>query len=312
MYSFIKKVFEEVKDIAIPLYKILIPFVFIIKILEISGIIEIVSKLLEPLMSIIGLTPELGLIFVTAFLINIYASLVLFVNLIPNIDVTVAQITILATMMLICHNLPIESTISSAAGVNFFYTIILRLSSAFLIGFILKFIYFNFNFLNYPFKTYFTIQAPPNTLLLWFLDQFKTLAYIFLIVVIMATVLEFLKLIGIEKIFEKLFVPPLKLFGIEKEAMNIIIVGITIGLQFGGGILIKEVKKGVIDKRSAFLSISMLNLLHALIEDTILMALVGGHISGILFARIIFSLTICFVIFKIYNFFESNSKTSTR
>jgi hypothetical protein len=36
------------------------------------------------------------------------------------------------------------------------------------------------------------------------------------------------------------------------------------------------------------------------IEDTILMALIGGHISGILFARIIFSLIVSYLIFMIY------------
>jgi len=310
MNKFVKKLFEEIKGITIPLYKILIPFVFIIKLLEISGVIELTAKAIEPIMNLIGLTPELGLVFVTAFLVNIYASLVLFVNLLPGIDVTVAQITILTTMMLIAHNLPIESTISRAAGVNFFYTIILRLISAFILGFILKTIYFNFNLLNTSFTTFFSINPPPQDIILWFWDQFLNLVYIFLIVVTVTTLLEILRLVGIEKLFEKIFVPPLKLFGIEKEAMNIILVGMTIGLQFGGGILIREVKKGVIDKKSAFLSISMLNLMHALIEDTILMALVGGHISGIFFARIIFSLLMCFLILKAYNFF--NLKTDTQ
>ena len=53
--------------------------------------------------------------------------------------------------------------------------------------------------------------------------------------------------------------------------MNIIIVGMTIGLQFGGGILIKEVNSAKIDKQSVFLSILMINLIHAIIEDTLLM-----------------------------------------
>jgi len=108
----------------------------------------------------------------------------------------------------------------------------------------------------------------------------------------MVIILEILKRVGIEKIFEIIFIPPLKLFGIQKEAMNIIIVGMTIGIQYGGGMLIKDVKSGKIDKQSVFLSVSLLNLLHAIIEDTILMALIGGHISGILFARIIFSLIV--------------------
>ena len=116
----------------------------------------------------------------------------------------------------------------------------------------------------------------------------------------MVIILEVLKKVGIERLFEIIFVPPLKLFGIQKEAMNIIIVGMTIGIQYGGGILIKDVKSGKIDKQSVFLAVSLLNLLHAIIEDTILMALIGGHISGILFARIIFSLVLSYLIFMIY------------
>ena len=294
------KIATDIKEICIPLYKILIPFVFIIKILEISGAIEFTAKILEPLMSFVGLTPELGLVFVTAFLINIYAALVLFVNILPGIDVSVAEITILTTMILVAHNLPIECTICKAAGISVIYTASLRLISAFVLGFILKLIYFNFGFLTETFQTFFTVKPPPENNLYWFLDQFTTLVYIFFLVCLMATVLEILKIIGVEKLFEKVFMPPLRLFGIQKEAMNIIIVGMFIGIQFGGGMLIKEVKKGTIDKQSIFLSVSLLNLLHAMIEDTILMALVGGHISGILIARVIFSLVLSYLIFMIY------------
>ena len=294
------KIATDIKEICIPLYKILIPFVFIIKVLEISGAIEFTAKILEPLMSFVGLTPELGLVFVTAFLINIYAALVLFVNILPGIDVSVAEITILTTMILVAHNLPIECTICKAAGISVIYTTSLRLISAFVLGFILKLIYFNFGFLTETFQTFFTVKPPPENNWYWFLDQFTTLVYIFFLVCLMATVLEILKIIGVEKLFEKVFMPPLRLFGIQKEAMNIIIVGMFIGIQFGGGMLIKEVKKGTIDKQSIFLSVSLLNLLHAMIEDTILMALVGGHISGILIARVIFSLITCYIIFLFY------------
>jgi len=294
------KIATDIKEICIPLYKILIPFVFIIKVLEISGAIEFTAKILEPLMSFVGLTPELGLVFVTAFLINVYAALVLFVNILPGIDVSVAEITILTTMILVAHNLPIECTICKAAGISVIYTASLRLISAFVLGFILKLIYFNFGFLTDTFQTFFTVKPPPENNWYWFLDQFTTLVYIFFLVCLMATVLEILKIIGVEKLFEKVFMPPLRLFGIQKEAMNIIIVGMFIGIQFGGGMLIKEVKKGTIDKQSIFLSVSLLNLLHAMIEDTILMALVGGHISGILIARVIFSLVLSYLIFMIY------------
>ena len=82
MKKTILKISLDIKDICIPLYKILIPFVFIVKLLEISGIIELLAQLIEPLMSMVGLTPELGLVLVTAILINMYAAIVLFINLI--------------------------------------------------------------------------------------------------------------------------------------------------------------------------------------------------------------------------------------
>ena len=43
MIKFFKDSFSEIKDICIPLYKILIPFIFIIKILEEIGIVKIIK-----------------------------------------------------------------------------------------------------------------------------------------------------------------------------------------------------------------------------------------------------------------------------
>ena len=79
-----------------------------------------------------------------------YAAIVLFINLIPVLDVNVAQVTILTTMILVCHNIPIESAVCKAAGISFTYTALL---TAFLLGFILKLIYFNFELLMEPFDT---------------------------------------------------------------------------------------------------------------------------------------------------------------
>ena len=45
MNKFFKNSLLEIKDICIPLYKILIPFIFIIKILEVIGIVKIISKI---------------------------------------------------------------------------------------------------------------------------------------------------------------------------------------------------------------------------------------------------------------------------
>ena len=307
---FFKNLAREIKDVTIPLYKILIPFIFIVKFLEEIGAIELLSKFFEPLMKVIGLPAELGIILVTAIVVNIYAALILFINLVPSLDLTVAQITILTVAMLLSHNLPVESAISKSAGVSFWFVTFYRIIGAFISCWILNVIYSHFNFLSETFVMTFTIDPPEPGLLIWLKDQFFNLIYVFVIIVVMVTFLEILKLIGVEKFLRRVLFPPLKFFGISEAATNIIIVGITLGLQFGGGILIKEVNSGKIDKQSVFLSILMINLIHALFEDTLLMLLVGGHYSGVIFARIFFGLVISLLMLKCYQkyskFFEKH------
>jgi hypothetical protein len=198
----------------------------------------------------------------------------------------------------------VESAISRSAGVSFLFTSFYRFVSALFVCFILNLIYSKFNYLNEPFSTSFTLEAPQSGLWFWLKDQMLYLIYIFVIVVALVAILEILKVIGIENFLKRILVPPLRFFGISESAMNIIIVGMTIGLQFGGGILIKEVNTAKIDKQSVFLSILMINLVHAIIEDTLLMLAVGGHFSGVIFARIIFGLLISLLMLKIYQSFN--------
>jgi len=196
---FLKNLYVEIKEVVIPLFKILIPFVFIVKILEEIGAIALISSIFAPLMNLIGLPPELGIVWVTAFIVNIYAALVLFINLIPGLEVSVAQITILTTAILIAHNLLIESAISKYAGISFTYTFVFRLIYAFLVCFILNQTYIYFNFLNESYSTFFTIEPLREGFVYWLQDQALNLLYVFVIVVIMVTVLELLKVLGVDR-----------------------------------------------------------------------------------------------------------------
>jgi spore maturation protein SpmB len=303
--KFFKNSFLEIKDICIPLYKILIPFIFIIKILEEIGIVKIISNFFEPIVQLLGLPAEFGIVWVTAIIINVYAAIVLFINIVPSLDLTVAQVTVLTVIILIAHNILIESAISHAAGISFVYASILRIGIAFLAGFILYRIYFYFGFLQEKFNLVLEQRVVPTDYYSWVLGQIENLIYIFCIICILVFSLNILKKIGVENLIKRLLANPLKLMGISSSAINIIIVGLTIGLQFGGGLLIKEAKSGSINKQSILLSLSLLNLVHAVIEDSILMIIIGGHISGVLFFRVIFSLLIVFLILFLYKKFHA-------
>lgn len=303
MKQFLKNSFLEIKVICIPLYKILIPFIFVIKILEEIGVVKLISNFFEPVVQLMGLPAELGIVWVTAIIVNVYAGIVVFINVVPTLDLTVAQITVLTLIILIAHNILVESSISRAAGVSFFYAAFLRIGMAFIAGVILSKIYLNFGFLQEKFSLVLEQQVVDADYYSWIIGQLKNLTYILLIICILVISLNLLKAIGVEKLIRKLLEKPLKIMGISPSAINIIIVGLTIGIQFGGGLLIRDVKSGTINKQSILLSLSLLNLVHAVIEDTILMTILGGHISGILFFRVIFSLVVVLGILFLYKKF---------
>ena len=112
----------------------------------------------------------------------------------------------------------------------------------------------------------------------------------------MVVILEILKKVGIEK-FLRLFYSTSKIIWNSKRSNEYHYCWNDNWYSVWWWYV--DYKSGKIDKQSVFLSVSLLNLLHAVIEDTILMALIGGHISGILFARIIFSLIVSYLIFMI-------------
>jgi len=104
--------------------------------------------------------------------------------------------------------------------------------------------------------------------------------------------LRLLRALGIERLMHWLLAPVLGLIGIRREAGNITIIGVTLGLSFGAGLLIREARSGQLTRRDVFLTMGFLGLCHSLIEDTLLILLLGADLSGILWARLAFALIV--------------------
>jgi len=84
----------------------------------------------------------------------------------------------------------------------------------------------------------------------------------------------------------------------SKDSASITIIGMTLGVVYGGGLIIKEIKSGFLGKKDAFLSLSLMSLSHSLIEDTLLMLAIGASLVGILFARLLFTIAVMVVLIK--------------
>ena len=118
---------------------------------------------------------------------------------------------------------------------------------------------------------------------------------------------EILRLIGIEKIIRICLSPFLKVLNIGRSASTIVVVGLTLGLGFGGGLMIKDVKQGLVAPRSAVGALIFINLFHSLIEDTAILLLIGPSLFTILVIRGFFVFAFTFLLIKIFNNFPINA-----
>ncbi len=280
------------------LLKILIPVSIIVKILQLTGVITLVGSALAPVMKYVGLPGEYGLVWATAMITNIYGGLVVFFHLAQENILSVAQVTVLAVMILLAHSLPVEARITQKAGVRLWFMLLLRIGSAYLLGGILFLIFSVFQVLQYPSVLVWRLTLQDPSLFGWIVGEVRTYLLIFLIILVLVLLMRVLKKTGAIETINRMLAPGLKHLGIGKEAAPIAMIGITLGLSYGGGLIIREAKNGVVSKKDAFSSLCLMGLSHSLIEDTLLMLAIGASLSGVLVARVIFTLLIMFLLIR--------------
>ncbi|ALS99822.1 hypothetical protein [Lacimicrobium alkaliphilum] len=284
-----EQLLRETFSIYLTLLKILVPTLIIVKVLEVMGATALLGAWLGPLMALIGLPESAGLVWATTLLTNIYTGMVVFVSLAEQQSLTVAQVSVLGTLMLVAHALPFEGAVAKKAGVPWWFTLLLRIGGAFILAAVVHLFYQHFGWLQQTNQLAWQASPTDGSLITWATDQLLTIGAIFFIILTLVSLLWLLRKLGIEKLLHWALFPLLRLLGIGREAANITIIGITMGLSFGAGILLNEVGKGKLSKRDVLLTVSFLGLCHSLIEDTLLVMLLGAHLSAILWARLAFS-----------------------
>ncbi|WP_407333669.1 hypothetical protein [Enterovibrio sp. 27052020O] len=296
--AFLSRTLKDSVSVATTLYKIMIPTIIVVKIFEEMGGVEWFSGFIAPLMEIVGLPSEMGLVWATAMFINIYSSLVILVNL--DVPMTVAQASILSCMILLAHSMPIEVSLAKKSGVSIWWAIFSRVGGALLFAWLLKLIYTTTGSLQDPAQIIWQSSVSGDIPLSdWALNQVQNLAIVFVIIFALIFMLNLLKVLGIERLIAKVLSPFLRLLGISQEATNLTLIGITLGLSYGGGLLVSEAKKGHIPPRDIFTAITLLGMLHSLIEDTVLMLVIGADFNTIFWGRLMFVLLLVGVISRL-------------
>jgi len=281
------------------LFKIIVPISILTRLLQQLGIVDYFGIILNPVMELVGLPGQIGLVWATAMITNIYGGMVVFASLAPGLDLTVAQVSVLGTMILVAHSLPVEGLIAQKAGARLRATLLIRVMGALLIGWILHHVYQLTGTLQQTNQALWNPPLVEHTWSAWLLTELRNMFYIFLIILTLMAVLKIMKKLGVSDLMTRLLAPALNILGISREAAPVTIIGMTLGLGYGGGLIIQEARTGNLSRRDLFASVTLMGLCHSIFEDTLLMMVLGAHFSGIFWARLIFSLLAIYLLVKL-------------
>jgi len=291
--------FQEIIRVYLTLLKVMVPAILVVRILDMLGGTQWLAGMLAPLMQFVGLPEPLGLVWATAILTNIFTAIVVFVDVTMHLELSVAQVSVIGILILVSHSVPIEGAVAKMAGVSWRLTISLKLGGGLLLAALVNWFYTTLDYQQQTAVLLWQSERTAQSLMQWGLEQLQMLVGIFFIITALIVLLRILKKIGLESALQKLLSPLFKILNITKDASNIIITGITLGLSYGAGLLISEVKKGNIRKKDVLLSVSFLSLAHSLIEDTLLILLLGADVLAILWIRVFFAVIIVALLAKV-------------
>lgn len=287
-------------SVYVTLLKVMVPALVVVKALDLLGGTVWIAQGLSPVMGLVGLPDEVAIVWAAAMLVNIYTGMVVFFDVAPQLGLSVAQVTVLGTMILIAHSLPVEGAVAKAAGVSWRATLAIRLGGALALGALLNVVYSASATLQQPARLLWQpAERIDDSLAAWALDQLHMLALILVVIAALMLGLKALRALGVERWIHALLAPMLRLIGIGREAGHITVIGFTLGLSFGAGLLIREARSGVLNRRDMFLTMGFLGLCHSVIEDTLLIVLLGADLSGILWARVLFALAVIAVLARL-------------
>jgi hypothetical protein len=136
------------------------------------------------------------------------------------------------------------------------------------------------------------VGTPADGLPAWAMTQVVSLAKMTIIIMVLVLGLNLIKVLGQARLLERVLGPLLRLIGISAHAAGITMVGVLLGISYGGGLIAREAGSGAIDQRDVVYSLVLLGLIHSVIEDTALMLLIGADLFIILAGRMVYSLVL--------------------
>ncbi|WP_257253491.1 hypothetical protein [Endozoicomonas sp. SESOKO3] len=265
-----KESIKESKRIILMIAKLVIPFSMLSEVLQYLGVVDYVGFIFEPATQLLKLPADVAVAFAASFFLNIYAG----IAVASGLDLSPYEWTIVGTFIAICHSIPLESAVMKKVGFPIHIHWISRLCLGILGAWVASFLtpqelvgsvgssqvkaeYASFGAL--------VLGAFSNALLL-------TLK----ISILVATLVVAFDLIKKRAFFKAL---------LDKHTyLSSMTVGCLLGVTYGAGILLKDIKS--VEEEQRLYLLTFLLLAHGLIEETLIFAIFGADIVAILLIRL--------------------------
>lgn len=270
---------------ALWLLKLTIPVSFGVFLLNFFGVLNMIGGWLAPLFQLLGLSGKASVVLITSIFTNIYSAIAVMATL----DFGYREGTILAVMCLISHALIVETAIMKKTGSAPWRMILTRLSGSFIAAWLLNMVL--------PAESAtgaenILIQAQEfmPALTDWAISMGITTLKIIVLVNLLLIMQKLLNEFDLIKWILMPFTPLLRFMGLPVNTGFLWMVAYTLGLSYGGAIMISQSEEGKLSREEADLLNHHIAISHSQLEDTLLFVAVGYSFAILFFTRMLLSI----------------------
>jgi hypothetical protein len=254
----------------------------------------------------LGLPSGAAMVWVNTLLTNMYGGMITFHSLGLGHAMTIAQVTVLAQLMLVAHTFPIELSVARKAGVPFFSMFVWRFVMAIVSAWMLYILLSSFHLLNAPVTLPEAMTLPGRVddgWMMWLWNELQRYGMVFLVVFTLMAVMRLLKASGFIDAFSRSLRPVMRWLGIHESVIPITVVGMTLGILYGGALMIEETRKHNLASKDVFYAFCLMGICHSIIEDSLLMMTLGANGYIVFLYRPVCALLTLFLVVRLFNLF---------
>lgn len=272
---------------ALWLLRLMVPIMLLVSLLDFYGVIGFLSQYTTPLFNLIGLDGQAAFVYITSCLASIYSA----IGVMALFGFDLREVTIMASMCLIAHNLIIEGAIQSRTGVTFWGITLLRILSSLVCGYLLNLII--------PLELGGTLHLDVVTqkagtftemITQWVTTSFNLTLKVIVIIYLLNVLQNILRAFNLIDWLTRILRPVIAILGLPRSTSFLWMVANTLGLAYGGAVIVEEVSKGEIKREEARLLNISIAQTHSLVEDTTLFVALGLGAGWLMIPRLILSI----------------------